>query len=470
MSQTTEVRFDLPDDVTAGLLRGDLAIQGGVVRWAAGNAPGKSGVYAWLKPLAERPSDPSTITKAIGSLTPWVGAATLVSSVVGIGVTAHYGRKLSRQLDTVHASVEALHGKADATHASVEALHGKADATHASVEALHHRFQTGLEYLSEQLSGLDARLDAQMLATLRMAAKQADMASSERDPASSARRMTGLPEKVHERIEELSIGIEKEMEAVVLALKQRVERDRLTSLDGAEVRLLDRIRLFAWATSLYARTCAAGQERLTRADVAAVRDWSRAARNWVNRIGQEVLADRGEDDFVYDDLLNAGMAQAGIPPERVEAWAKRFDPRRPRLADILRLMQKSTGQLTPSNGTNDVCVSPQPWFSPKTLQLARAFPGDVARPSPWPPESVPVATETPLWAETVPAQVARFGDALDGAWEDLERLDGQLLEYDDMLDSQLSLAEYSAYLEPPDHVKIPADAVLAIIVKRTGAP
>jgi len=169
------------------------------------------------------------------------------------------------------------------------------------------------------------------------------------------------------------------------------------ALSGRLIPTLQRIRLAAFAIALRARISA---ESLAPAAVAnGIHDGLGTLQSVLRRIGDAFFESK-TGNVVYDDLMNKKWAGT-IPYSRLQMWANRFDGHACPGGDILTRLQNHNSKTSLTRIDEDI-----------------------------------------KWESDALDKFPLFADLLDGAWEDVERLDGHLAEYQNMAELDISIEEY----------------------------
>jgi hypothetical protein len=130
---------------------------------------------------------------------------------------------------------------------------------------------------------------------------------------------------------------------------------------------------------------------------------------------------------LYDDLLSASFREA-VPVARLGTWADRFDPKIRGVSGVVEYYRNAP-----------FAEGRQPAKSGQSTALQTRG-GDPAQG--W--QQIHYASDlSPVTQQSV----LEFGDLLDGAFEDVQRLSGFVAEYKAAADENLTIHEYRRSLE-----------------------
>ncbi len=405
----------VPEAILRGLHEGAYRLRGGVVQWATGT-PDAGQVVAWLREAGTEPVSTSTVMRAAlglaGGASPlgWINAG---ASVLNLAATVGFGVALLLRLNKVDKRIGSLKDSIDEGFRGVEAL------LHAVMEGdFQARLRAAAIYCVEvQLENLsvsnrqDRLVKALQMATeaftLRQAHTQAALQSAENwlTNATPAERVTNP-------------------EPVLLATTQ--------------------LRQAVMACALRASVTA----EVDGPDIAAsfVTDQLSQLQNLGRDIGSLYLRRSGSPteeetlDDVHRLILDYRGQELSLP--RLGAWFDRCKIKGG-LPDILE-RYRSYNASRMENSMEPIRKSAAPWWS--NLVIIDLL-GIWARVS-----SARVKTRVSELLEDeaknrkLADSLTRFADQFDGAWDDLDRLEGHCVEYTCAANAKLSMADWNRRL------------------------
>ena len=397
-----------PPDISHGLFVGKYVRRGSVIQHAVGTEnAGKT--VAWLREASRNP----VASNAMGlpaSMMSGLQLSGSICSFLNLGATVAFGIATLRKLDRISGKIADVDKKIDSLLLKVDRIQWAIDVGFDRLESF-----------------LDSLANEQILRQLKTAAHLASVAqaiaptSSARTPifANALTEATSAFEGFYQHISDSS--------AVKKTLSQS---DLWRILDEAEepLKFLNRFRLAVLAANTRAAICA----ELKEIDIAAetLEKDIQLLTNILRPVGTRALQG---PTIIYDVLLNQLNADK-ISPTDVGRIAARFDSRCPNgLPDIIRLLQKK------DRGDH--------------LAFHRECPGRDQTSFSWQGSAVTPPNLSAL---------LRLVTELDGAWEDLERLDGHLQEYKEASLLHLSIQDYREKLKIDS---VPDDNLLVVIAK-----
>ncbi|MCW5790250.1 MAG: hypothetical protein KIT72_07510 [Polyangiaceae bacterium] len=423
-------RFEVPPDIAARLITGELVRRGGVIQYA-GHTRNAGKVKAWLREASPGPSEPAELGGNVGRALGLIGS---VPSILNLGATVGFG------VATLH-KLNKLNGKVDRLQSTVDI------GFHLMVESLGALTQN-----QEQLGlKLEEKLYGQVLAKLRAAA--GDMEDLAYDSPGRLERLVNILGRTSDVAEELISAAEAECQVLAESFNLCSSGRAKLDISTGDLEKMAKLRVAASAAAQRAYVLAElGQPSAAAKGLSAA---TRRLHSALLAVGKAIF----QGQMVYDDLLNHFWPTVGVTPARVGMWADRFDPETGGLEGILRELQEMAAQAGPLDAGPGI-----------SRLLARIF----ERSSPG-IEAMIKACETAsssgitpidahlVWSQGARENAPRFFDMLDGAWEDIDRLDGHVVEYDEMDRRKLRVSEYAQKLRVDlDGVPDGAEIVLMI--------
>jgi hypothetical protein len=210
----------------------------------------------------------------------------------------------------------------------------------------------------------------------------------------------------------------------------------------------------------------AAQRARVLAEAGQAGEASRFLGETTKQIRGELLRPIGEACFqgftVYDDLLHHFWPTLGITADRVGVWASRFDPETGSLGGVVARLQKIAATASPLERrfvmnarppVDDSMNVPTSTSGFVALTLARFsfVPEDHRKQIEQVIKEASTSGLTHIdsriaWTADQQEYVPAFFDLLDGAWEDIDRLEGHAAEYAEMSRRKLRVAEYGQRL------------------------
>jgi hypothetical protein len=421
-----------------GLVNGEVVRRGGVlhkvaaagssaekvVDWLGETTSGAGKVVAWMRETTSTPAAPASLAAGLNQVGGLLGLVGSVSSVLTLGATIGFGVAALRKLAQVEKRVQEIEGKIDRLQWTIEL-----------------GFANTLRGLEEVAVGQEF----EMVANLKSAARLAWEAQClEPNGPQRAARLENALMLGTQASEQLILRTQHEMERAIEWMKQNKGVTRLDPPDP----VLAALRRYR-QTCLASATRAAIQAETASPDSAACgleQDTDRL-RPLVRRLGHAFLqgCEPGEkpEAPIYASLLKAHC----IPVSRVESWARQFDPKVGSLAGVLDLLRRP--DLVARTLRADVIViRPSAWISNRERERA---------------ERDEVIRQKVEDRQARRENLLAFGDNLDGAREDADRLAGYVLEYRAAGQEGLSIQGYRDALRLPE---CPANRPVVFLVPK----
>jgi len=286
--------------------------------------------------------------------------------------------------------------------------------------------------------------------------------------------------RTSEAYESLLRDVSTRTRAVAESFRNKTVGRAKLALTESDLLAMQRFRLLA---------SAAGQRARVLAEAGRPDEAAQFLRTETEHMREVLLRPVGEACFqgerLWDELLQHYWPSVGITPARLGIWAERFDPDTGSLAGIIAQLQASAATATPYgmthlregdwgwgggyNGTKaDGESLPISQLLGKDGIKLRWGRHDFLLDGTTQSQLVRILSEaaTPhrthidsnvLWTEEQKKNVPAFFDLLDGAWEDIDRLEGHAVEYWEMARRGLRVAEYGQRLRVdsvPDGVRV----------------
>jgi len=473
--------FDVPTQIATGLLKGDMIRRGGVVQWAD-NMPNAGRVVGWLREATPEPSSPAKLGSLLGKAGSMLSLVGNVASIINVGATVGFGvvtlRKLGKmdgKLDHLVAAQERVEGNTKELLAGQERVEGNTKELLAGQERLEAGQQqlgamvdigfrlmfTGFENLAEGQARIEGQIDQkfheQVLDKLSSASRDMETLSSLSlaDPH-RAPRVEHVLARTSEAFEALLRDAKTRSKALVGSFGSQTSGRAKLALGDEDVLAMQRIRMLASAAGQRARVLAeAGQP------AEAARFLSQAAK----QVRDEMLCPVGEACFrgetVYDNLLHHFWPTVGITAGRIGMWASRFDPATGSLEGVIQKLQEMGSKAEPFENTrpplDSLGLTHATTSSQVRYLVSQPMPSSQKGTLNFTPAIVKLIMEASMsgltqvdariqWSEEEVKYVPAFFDLLDGAWEDLDRLEGHAAEYAEMSRRGLRIAEYGQRL------------------------
>ena len=401
-----ENRFEMPDEIYAGLIKGAYVRRGAVIEKKA-EAGGECRVVLWLREASPFPLPSRELVSAGVNTAAVLGlVAASAASFLNLGATVCFAPAMIKLFAGLDFQFQRMGTKLDSLQWTVEM--GFASALKC-LETLV-RYQE-LEMLGDLKTAATLAWDAQAL-----------------QPGGTQRimRVEQALALVTRAAEKLQLITESEMSAAIERFENAPHAWQRLNPDDAAINAMARLRYCAVAAALRASinaeagdiiSCVKNLRRtsellsglLKKIGFAFLKGSGAAKKTLVEKMHLDIiktsavkLLDADHANVVYDHLLNRQW-KGVISPDRIGMWAMRFDGELRNLNDVMELLRELRGIKI---------------FSEK--YKVRRF-----------------AVE----------KLSTFADLLDAAFEDLDRLSGYVSEYQAALDSGLSIFDYRKMLE-----------------------
>lgn len=316
--------LEVPHDLLAKLIAGQLRRTGGVLRVPAG-LPGAGQIAAHLRDVCITPQPLATF----GALMPpalagLLGVVGTVSSVATLGATVAFGVKTMRRLAQIDNAMRGMQ---------------------SSVADLAWAVDVGLRQTQAAIADLKGRVDATIYGGLHSAAEMAWTAQS-LEPNSAARvaRTENALQTASHQAHALALIAGRDAEQLANKLQGRILRSsKIKDLNEYDIVVVKQCRSFVAAKLLVAKLLAEASQ-LDHASLVAEEAASRA-RSWAQDIARAVLLGDDVGAFLYPVLLSASAHRHGIRAAQVGRWAELFDQTNPGLSYVMDFMAQSEPRL-----------------------------------------------------------------------------------------------------------------------------
>jgi hypothetical protein len=360
--------FDIPESIWAGLIRGELTRKGSVVQ-RVGGSDGEGEVMMWLRETGATPRSPDSLAGTLGRGGEALSLSGSVASVLSLGATMAFGNVVYRKLALIDARLKEMDQLLDQLQWTVEA---------------------GFASLQGALEQIGTHQELELLANVRAAARLAWEAQALK-PKSSRRvfRLENALLLSTQASEQYVVRTHAEMDVAIRGMlaNPAVGGSRL-AVPARTLAALKLLRQACVSSSL--RALIQAETSSPTAAAVMLSQHHAMLRPLLARLGHAFL--RGcelgvaPQSMNYDDLLNKRW-RTTITAPRLAMWIRRFDPDTQDLAGAIDLIRQ---------------------------YATRARVTELGSDYEWKADTV-----------NLPA----FADLLDGAHEDLERLEGNAAEY-----------------------------------------
>ena len=331
---------------------------------------------------------------------------------MSLGATIGFGVATLRKLAQIEKRLQEIEGKIDRLQWTVEL--GFANTLH------------GLEQIA-------VGQEFEMVANIKSAARLAWEAQwLTPDGPQRAARLENALMLGTQASEQLILRTQHEMERAIDWMKEQRKASLRLDLADSVSAALRRFR----QTCLASATRASIQAETASPDSAACgleQDVERL-QPLLKRLGHAFLQgcdpDEKSTDPIYASLLKAHC----IPVSRVELWARRFDPTICSLAGMLELLRQPD-HIARTLKADVIVLRSSGWMSNQERDRK---------------ERDAKIQEKIEDRQRSRANLLAFGDNLDGAWEDADRLTGYILEYRAASQLGFSIQRYRDALVLPD--------------------
>ena len=417
-----EVIFDVPDDIAAGLFRGDLTRIGGVIRRVSGSGPGQ--IVSMLREVSNTPL-PNKALSLGGFPAGSLGLVGSVTSILNLGATVGFGIAILNRLGKIDKKIDHLQWTVEiGFHTTLGMLQKVIDFQEADI-------------ISNAKSAAQLAWSAQLLEpgshqrSMRIEnALSQVMAASEKSNIITIDRMTqtarGLASQPSHakrlRVDEdLICNLKRfRMSCSLVSLKCGVMAES-GDMEGAATICKEDSRKLKEVFDAVALAFLRGDPRLTEAKQ---KSKTRVADSSLLSLLSGTPLPQKPSTPSYQALLSATWMRE-ISPERVGLWAKRFDPEMenglPDVIQALRGLPKSKCQEALNSDFLELATDPSSKYG-KVL------------------ESV---------------------DLIDNVYEDVQRLIGNSYEYEYACTNNLSIDSYRSFMRVDD---APKNKNLALLV------
>jgi len=271
------------------------------------------------------------------------------------------------------------------------------------IDNLQWTVNVGFASVLKQLNRLTEYHETEIVANLKSAAKLAWTAQLlEPDSPNRINRIEMSLATIIKTTERLLMLVKNSGDKTIQFFLSKSSGRKRLDIDDDVLLSLNRFRQTVLALSLQAAIHAeAGDLKFCLSDLEKSYN---ELQNLLFRLGNAFIRSTSKNGIVYDDLLNKQW-KGVISPQRIDLWSKRFDPEIKGIYEIIEMLRSWNGHaLTP---------------------LAKEI----------------------TWEPQVIKNFPVFADLLDGAYEDLERFKGHLIEYQNALSMNLPIHEYRKMIE-----------------------
>ena len=363
------------------------------------HAPGTSRggeIAAWLRETSASPALSAHLPQALASV---LQLTSPVTSVLTLGATVAFGAAALRKLVSMERQFQA--GFSD-LHRHLADIEGGMSKLQRTVDLGFVTMRAGLERLE---AFAEASLEGRLRAAIDLAMSVFEL------PPDDHRRRQSLPIADGQALQakhEIFLLLDRDFEELALRWSRRTVRLRVAAEDASA---LVRFRQACVACATHA-AIAAEQGDVRRA-AATLRSEVAQLRVQLEGLGRLILGEG--DDRRLGQLLSITARESGIRPGRVAAWARRFDSELKSLDQVVE------------------------WLQDHGALASNSKPG---------------------WTAETRKVLPKFADAFDGAWEDLDRLDGRAAEYGQLAMEGGSCQEHRDRLRLDDIPDRPAIATV----------
>lgn len=407
----TTVHLEIPSDVSAKLFTNEYKRVGGVIQDDRGK------VVMWLREGNLRPTSPNSL---ISQLPPKIGSllniAGQAASVLNLGATIAFGAatlsklgKIDRKLDGISEKLDEMDEKLDVIIEKLEEIEQKIDQVQWSIDVGFANTMQSLESLRQyQEIGLAGELSS--ATNLAWSCQFLEPNSTQR-----TMRIEQALAKSSRVTETLLIHTENEMKSAIDCMESKRKNSSDFKIDDLVISALHRFRQTCLACSVNANIQAEAGD-IYSVGIKLKKDKERLFK-LVYQLANLSIA--SNDGASYRVLLDEQMSEM-MPMTRINLWIERFDHVDGSLLNVLERLRKV--------GFGNTLVT-------KTDRRPDHFIQQLAF----------NAFDTPKKKKKIKSKnknTSAFFNLIDGIYEDLDRLEGEALEYKTMDSMGLSIHEY----------------------------
>ncbi|RLC14172.1 MAG: hypothetical protein DRI57_14855 [Deltaproteobacteria bacterium] len=312
--------FDLPDNIYAGILKGNYVRTGGVIQVASGK-PDAGSVVAWLREISSAPLPSDSLTKN-NFLHDAFGMAGSVASILNLGATVCFGTKILNRLKIIEQKTDRLNQKMDDLQWTVE---------------------LGFSSVLKQIDLLAGYHEAEIIAELKTAAELSWTAQFlEPDSDQRMQRIELALGYIIKSLEKLTILAKNGMNVKIGYFRKISAEARIRLTDDSAISVLQRFRQAILALSLRASIHAEAGDFKSCSQ--RLENLHLDFKNLFIEFGNAFI--RGAGYPMYEYLLNKKW-KGIVSPQRVDIWSKRFDPETEGICNILEQCRDLNSPISP---------------------------------------------------------------------------------------------------------------------------
>lgn len=482
----TQISFEIPESMAAGLALGKYERVGGVIRDASNGQ-----VVTWLRETAVSPLNPNNLANTLpshaGKLLSMTGG---VASILNLGATVAFGITTLKKLESIETNLVHTNAKLDnlsyglnQANAKLDILNQKSDIIISKLGELNQRLKNfewsvdiGFINTFQALEDIKQYQEIELAGELNSAASIAW--SCQFLEPNSVQRITRIENAFHTISnvkEKLLLHTANDMQKAIEWM-QNYRLDKADfNIDESVIKTLYRLRQTIAACSL-AATISAEAGDLYSAENKLAKE-QETLSSLINKLAQLSLS---SNDEVYTTLLKESYKQI-MPSHRLNTWINRFDSKFDGLDEIIDLFrekimlegmnfmlsmsqsdfqQQTEKELESLLGANLENLMELGYSEQEIIYLKNALQDENINEEAHIKIALPLCLRA-LTFKTITPNTHLFFDLIDGIYEDLQRLNGHQAEYKSILQLDMNIHEYRNLLRIDD---IPENKRLAFIM------
>lgn len=500
----TQINFEIPESIAAGLALGKYERVGGVIRDASNGQ-----VVTWLREIAVSPLNPNSLANTLpshaGKLLSMTGG---VASILNLGATVAFGITTLKKLESIETNLIHTNAKLDnlsyglnQANAKLDILNQKSDIIISKLGELNQRLKNfewsvdiGFINTFQALDDIKQYQEIELAGELNSAASIAW--SCQFLEPNSVQRITRIENAFHTISnvkEKLLLHTASDMQKAIEWMQNyrlgnyddynsgKINIDDFNpgkndfNIDESVIKTLYRVRQTIAACSL-AATISAEAGDLYSAESKLAKE-QESLSFLLHKLAQLSLS---SNDEVYITLLKESYKQI-MPAHRLNTWINRFDSKFDGLDEIVDLLRekimleginlsnfyydkdmKIVNKIRFDSALEDGEDFEKLGFSEEEITDIEELMQQEKFDKEEKIELFPFFSRWDAFKEITP-NTHLFFDLIDGIYEDLQRLKGHQAEYKTMLQLDMNIHEYRNLLRIDD---IPENKRLAFIMMK----
>ncbi len=453
---------DVPPKYLPGLIAGYYKMPAMLITKAAGT-PGGGQIELWARALTDLPLPTNQlISKGINfnMLSNILGFASPVASVLNLGATICFGVEMINRLSQIENKLVVIKAQLNRIEKKIDKIKWTIDWGFLTTRVL--------------IEKLFKYHEVELISHIQTAATLANEAQS-LEPNSNNRQLKieNANTEIEFALNNLLYHLDGEMDVQIETFKKStISKNRLYIQEQA-INVMKRFRTTCIATSLKASISAESGDIENSVKV-LTQNHSKLS-DYLKSLGHYFLRGANQDSACYADLLNKKW-KGVISPSRLELWSKRFDAELGSLNNILEFLRdtKNTTKISEGYDTKINKLDISNYTKDQLIRLYRKSEPAADKSSysalnsytkrqifNWIKKASPVDAPT----RKIPENTKTFFDLLDGAYEDLDRIEGYIAEYKTAVSMGLSIQDYRDMLRIDD---APQDENLVFLAPATN--